>query len=152
MQKVMAQIVDSVTVEWLILADAGQVVGQKLYLLGGGWNRLTVNALPRNQAIAIAVSFEIPWTETNKKHNCEIEFLDGDGTRLGESVQGQFEVGRPPGMPEGQGQRFQLMVNAVVEFTKLGTYEVVARVHGEAERHFPFHVVGTPDVEGSKPQ
>jgi len=30
-------------VEWLILADAAQVVGNKLYLMGGGWDKLTIN-------------------------------------------------------------------------------------------------------------
>ncbi len=29
-------------VEWLILADAAQVNGNKLYLLEGGWDRLTI--------------------------------------------------------------------------------------------------------------
>ena len=30
-------------VEWLILADSAQVIGNKLYLLGGGWDQLAVN-------------------------------------------------------------------------------------------------------------
>src|SRR5688500_1930861 len=30
-------------VEWLILADSAQVIGGKLFLLGGGWDVLTVN-------------------------------------------------------------------------------------------------------------
>ena len=29
-------------VDWLILADSAQVTGGKLYMLGGGWDRLTV--------------------------------------------------------------------------------------------------------------
>ena len=42
-------------IEWLILADAAQVTGNKLYLLGGGWDRLNVNRdFPVNQHCAIA--------------------------------------------------------------------------------------------------
>ena len=39
------ELLDATTsIEWLILADAAEVVGGKLYLMGGGWDRLTVNS------------------------------------------------------------------------------------------------------------
>ena len=59
-------------IEWLILAEAAQVVGQKLYLLGGGWDRLSIAKTPMYYNMAVAASFKVPWNETNVKHSFEI--------------------------------------------------------------------------------
>lgn len=133
-------------VEWLILADAAQVVGNKLYLLGGGWDRLTINRkLPTQHTLALAASFRVPWNETNQKHSFEIEISDGDGNIIG-SVGGQFEVGRPPGIPPGQDQRTQVSVSATMQINELGSYQVVSRLNGQEGRTLPFNVVAGPGL------
>ena len=126
-------------VEWLILAEAAQVVGQKLYLLGGGWDRLTIPTTPMYYNMAVAASFKVPWNETNIKHTFEIEIADGEGNGLGK-VSGQFEVGRAPGIAAGTDQRSQIAANINWNITKPGLYQINARV-GEAHRSFPFTVV-----------
>ena len=105
-----------VEVEWLILADAAQVVGNKLYLLGGGWDRLTVNSGSSvNRSFAVSVSVKVPWNETNQKHSVEVEVVTEDpATEQPKSlvkVPSQLEVGRPPGIPQGQDQRVQLAIS-----------------------------------------
>ena len=130
-------------VEWLILADAAEVTGQKLYLLGGGWDRLTVNKIPASHRIAAAVSFRVPWEETNRKHEFEFEITDGDGARLAR-LDGQFEVGRPPGVPQGSPRRGQIALNMIVEFKRLGTYMISATVDDREARTFPFFVMPGP--------
>ncbi len=130
-------------VEWLILSDAAQVTGGKLYLLGGGWDQVNVNKFPHPQNMAIAVSFKVPWTETNLKHNFEIEIAGGDGGTI-TSVPGQFEVGRPPGLPPGQDQRAQIVVNVAWTIEAKGSYVIVARINGDEGRRFPFNVVPGP--------
>jgi hypothetical protein len=129
-------------VEWLIIADAAQVVGGKLYLLGGGYDRVTLpKGPPAPHSMAVAVAFRVPWTETNMKHDFDVEILDGDGHKIfGGS--GQFEVGRAHGIAPGQDQRTQLAMNIGWQVENLGTYEAVARVVG-AERRFPFYVVAS---------
>ncbi|HEV8633688.1 MAG TPA: hypothetical protein VG370_05525 [Chloroflexota bacterium] len=87
-------------VEWLILADAAQVLGGKLFLLGGGWDVLTVNsAFPLQQRCAVAVALRVPWNETNQRHQVEIEIEDEDGQHELFSVGAEVEVGRRPGIP-----------------------------------------------------
>ena len=87
------QIIDTrISVEWLILADAAEVTGGKLYLLGGGWDRLTVNSQPAKRSFAVALAFRVPWHETNRQHVFQIEMADADGGSA-LTVQGQFEVG-----------------------------------------------------------
>lgn len=90
----------------MMLADAAQAVGGKLYILGGGWS-LTGPA-PTPSAVALRV--EVPWDQANTKHSFDVSLLDADGkpviaaTPQGEQaiqVGGEFEVGRPPGLIPG---------------------------------------------------
>src|SRR3990172_2955485 len=128
-------------VEWLILADAAQVVGGKLYLMGGGWDVLTVNSeFPRQQHCAIAAAFKVPWNETNQRHNVEIEIAHEDGRTLGK-IQGQIEVGRPPGIPLGSDQRAQLAAELNLKFETAGTYVIIPRIEGQEGSRVQFRVV-----------
>ena len=131
-------------VEWLILADSAQVVGNKLFLMGGGWDRIVLNKLPAQHALSIALAIKVPWNETNEKHAFEIEFVSEDGETI-QKLGGTFEAGRPPGIPPGQEQRVQTAVNALMNFGKTGTIAVVARIDGEERRRVAFNIVsGTP--------
>ena len=130
-------------VEWLILADAAEATGGKLYLIGGGWDQLTVQKFPFQQSMAIAVSFRVPWNQTNEKHSFEIEVANADGGSIAR-VPGQFEVGRRPGIPVGQDQRAQFVVNVNWAIKDAGGYVVICRLDGEERRRFPFNVVASP--------
>ncbi len=90
----------------MMLADSAQAVGGKLYILGGGWSITGPQPCPS----AIAALIHVPWTETNRKHAVKVELLDEDyrpvllPTPQGEAplvIQGDFEVGRPPGIAPG---------------------------------------------------
>jgi hypothetical protein len=129
-------------VEWLILADAAQVVGNKLYLMGGGWDVLTVNqTFPVTQRCAVAASFLVPWSETNVRHNIEIEIQDEDGKELAK-IAGQFEVGRPAGIPVGTEQRTQIAADMGLTFEKPGIFVIIARSAGTEEGRLTFRVAG----------
>ena len=128
-------------VEWLILCDAAQVVGNKLYLLGGGWDRLIVRkGFPVQQQIGLAISVSVPWNNTNERHSFEIEIATEDGMRVG-TADGSFEVGRPVGVSPGQGQRIQVAANATLKLDAAGMYVIIARVNGEESRRVNFTVV-----------
>lgn len=133
-------------VEWLILADAAQVVGNKLYLLGGGWDTSIVSrGFPVDLRCAVAFSATVPWNETNQRHAFEIEVASEDpGTEAPKNllkVGGQFEVGRPPGIPLGQDQRVQLAIDMNLRIDTPGTKVVVARIEGQEMRRIHFNVV-----------
>jgi hypothetical protein len=132
-----------IVVEWLILADSAQVVGSKLFLLGGGWDVLTVNSeFPVQHFCAVAAAFRVPWTETNRPFAVEIEVVDEDDGSLAR-LAAQAEVGRPPGITPGQPQRTQIAATISISFPHPGTYAVIARVEGQ-EKHVPFNVVPGP--------
>ncbi len=100
----------------LLLADAAQAIDNKLYILGGGWS--VTGPGPTNFAIALKI--EVPWNETNRRHQWRMELLDADGRQVllaGPSgaqplvVAGDFEVGRPAGTPDGTPIDLALAVN-----------------------------------------
>ena len=133
-------------IEWLILADSAQVVGNKLYLMGGGWDRLNINKdFPVDQRCAIAVAIKIPWNDTNAKHVFEIEVLGEDqNTEEPKSIAkigGQFEVGRPAGIPAGQDQRIQMAIDMGLRLDSPGTKTVIARIDGNELKRLLFSVV-----------
>jgi uncharacterized protein DUF6941 len=92
----------------MLLADAAQAVGGKLYILGGGWSITGPMPVPS----AIAIKIEVPWNLASRQHNIVLELLTADGqlVRLpappeGElqpiRVEGQFGTGIPAGLIEG---------------------------------------------------
>lgn len=136
-----------VAIEWLILADAAQVVGNKLYLLGGGWDLLTVNQpFPATQPGAVAVSLRVPWNETNERHQIGLEILTEDGQSLAKAG-GDFEVGRPPGIRPGQDQRLQIAFNVGLRLDAPGTYAIVGRVEGQEAARIHFTAVAGPGAQ-----
>ena len=138
-------------VEWLILADAAQIVGGKLYLMGGGWDNLIVNTrFPFDQRLAVAASFQIDWNETNEPHNVAVEITTADGQTLA-AFGGKVEAGRPPGIPIGQAQRAQLAAEVTLPIAGPGTYEITVRVPGQDPTQIHFNVVAGPFLGLQRP-
>ncbi|MFA6435104.1 MAG: hypothetical protein WCW52_10445 [Elusimicrobiales bacterium] len=100
----------------MMLADFAQAVKGKLYIMGGGWSIIG----PKPGPSAIAIKIEVPWTETNRKHDLRLELLDSDcrpvlvPTAVGDSplvLKACFEVGRPPGLIAGSPMDVPLAFN-----------------------------------------
>lgn len=87
----------------MLLADAAQAVGGKLYILGGGWSITGPMPMPS----AVALYFRVPWDTANDEHRFRLELLDSDGTPVPDpegnpvALDGGFETGRPPGLKRG---------------------------------------------------
>ena len=133
-------------VEFLILADAAQAIGGKLYMLGGGWDVMTINsAFPAQHPFAISLGLSVPWNETNQRHNLTVEVLDEDGHEAAKMT-GQLEVGRPPGLPMGQAQRVVVALNGVLGVEKPGNFVIVAKVEDQEAKRIQFRIVPGPGV------
>ncbi len=138
---------EAMAIEWLILADAAEVNGGKLYLLGGGFDRITVSSpLPVRRRIALAVSVNVPWGKTNERHRLTLDFVDEDGNRQAK-VEGHFEVSRPPGAKAGQAQRVQMALQADIEMKKLGANVVIGSIDDEESRRVHYNVVASPQLQ-----
>lgn len=100
----------------MLLADAAQTVGGKLYILGGGWSITGPQATP----MAIAIKIEVPWTDANRVHQLKLSLLDEDEQPVMKPTQednepyevtASFEVGRPPGLRPGTPLDVPLAIN-----------------------------------------
>ena len=127
----------------MLLCDAAEEVGGKLYILGGGWSFLHRPDVPTNMALAVKIA--VPWNETNREHALRAHLLTEDGEAVevgGEAVEatGNFEVGRPPGVKPGSDLDapfvlgFQLALPA-------GGYVWELEIDGETEARVPFRVL-----------
>ena len=133
---------DNITLDYLLVADGADAVGGKLYLLGGGWDRLKVPQLPGPPAVpfAVAVGINVPWNLTNRKLGFSVDVLDADGGEVGQLAGGEFEVGRPPGLRAGTPQRFQITMPAQPQFGAAGRYVIRCSVDGAELGHTAIEV------------
>ena len=141
---------DSIALDYMLVADSAQVLDGKLFVLGGGWDRLLVPELPGRPALpfSVAVGIVIPWDLTNRTFAFSLELADADGAVIDDLVAGEFEVGRPPGLRPGTSQRFQIAGPAGPEFPGEGRYVVQCRVNGELLGHTAIEV----GAAGPQPQ
>lgn len=96
----------------LLLADSAEAVNGKLYILGGGWS-ITNATIP---TMSIAIKIEVPWNEANTPHKLDLVLVTEDGQPVKMNgqicqIQGEFEVGRPPGLRQGTPLDVALAVN-----------------------------------------
>ncbi len=134
---------DALSLDYLLVADSGDVVNGKLYLLGGGWDRLTVPQLPGTPTVpfTVAVGIDVPWSLTNQKHRFSLDVCDADGGEVAQLVGGEFEVGRPPGLRAGTPQRFQITVPAQPPFSAPGRYVIRCSVDAVELGHTAIEVM-----------
>ena len=131
-------------IQWLMLADAAEVVANKLYIMGGGWEVLTVNSqFPVTRHCAVAIAVRVSWQETNQQNTLDVEVATEFGKTLGK-ISGHFEVGRPPGIRTGQDQLMKLAVDIELNLDGPGRYFVIGSVNGQATSRMMFQVVPGP--------
>lgn len=132
---------DEPLVDFLILADYGEVLGGKLYLMGGAWDRITVRDTTQPLRFCVALGLLVPWNATNQPHTFRVTLEDADGKPHGTLVESSFVTGRPPELSPGSNQRVVMAVNSLSSAPPAGEYAVVATVDGEERRRVAFTVL-----------
>ena len=117
---------------FLLLTDHSESLTGKLYAMGGGWNMLRFAELPTEPVFGIGFGIDVGWDEANERHPLTLETQDPDGERLGDELELEIEVGRPPGSVTGQDQRVVVSIQATAVFSNAGPHAVVIRA-GERE-------------------
>jgi len=132
---------DELQVDFLILADYAEVIGGKLYLMGGAWDRITVHDPAQPMRFSIALGILVPWTATNQNHELRVTIEDADGVQQGVLVESSFVTGRPPELRPGSTQRVVVAVNSLGTAPPPAEYGIVAAVDGEVRRRVAFNIV-----------
>ncbi|HEY8172322.1 MAG TPA: hypothetical protein VIH21_04480 [Dehalococcoidia bacterium] len=134
---------EGITADFVILADSAQVQGEKLYMLGGGWSAVWAKEFPTQHQMSVAAGILIPWMETNQKHEFKLQIRTEDQTVLGE-IAGNFEQGRPAGLPAGSTQRVMLALNVTVRLERASDAQAELWLDGVVAKSVPFRIVQRP--------
>jgi hypothetical protein len=85
-----------------MLADAAQVQGGKLFVLGGGFDTISARSLPVvHRALSVALVSEVGPDERHRDLEITITLIDEDGNEMGVEAKGKLRVGAPPNLPPG---------------------------------------------------
>jgi hypothetical protein len=132
----------------VLVADAAQELGGKIYALGVGWSVIPTPTPPH----ALIILIDVDWTETNRRFNLRAELVDSDmqpvmvQTGVGEQpvqIEGEVEVGRPAGLPPGSSIRVPFVASFGPLVLVAGSrYEWRVTINGEREEDWSegFHV------------
>lgn len=131
------------SVDVALLADAVQASQGKLFVLGGGWDVLTVRSLPaRHPSMGLGLRVRIPWGWPGESVDLEVELQDEDGGAvLPRALKAPVPVRRPDHLPEGQ----DLTVVRALTFTNIvfrreSAYSFVVSIDGEIKERLRFMV------------
>ena len=130
-------------IDYLLLAEHTEVTGNKLYLMGGGWDTMGAAEVPAPVRLAIASGIRIGWEETNAPIPVLITIEDDDAGEV-LRLQAEVNMGRPPGLPAGSSQLSQAAVTVQVSLPRFGGYRVniiAGSGEGEVRRGLPFRLV-----------
>jgi hypothetical protein len=127
-------------IEFLILADSAQVVGGKLFMLGGAWNLHRSGNYPSQFQFSVALSILVPWNEAGIRHPFTLTIADDAGVPVIPQIQGQFEVGKSGQIPEGTAQRALVSVNITMAVPHPGKY-IVSSTAGSSKVDTSFDAI-----------
>jgi hypothetical protein len=129
----------------MLLCDAAEASGGKLFVLGGGWSVVRRPDVPTPMALAIKIS--VPWDQANRPHNLKASLLteDGEPVQLQDEpiqAEGQLEVGRPPGTRPGTPLGAPLALSFGALSLSEGGYVWELEVDDDVVARTPFQVLG----------
>lgn len=131
------------SVDVALLADAVQASRGKLFVLGGGWDVLTVRSLPaRHPSMGIGLRVRIPWGWPGDTVRLDVELQDEDGKSvLPGSLSAPVPVRRPDHLPEGQDVTLvRALTFTNVVFRTEGAYSFVISIDGQVTERLRFLV------------
>ena len=134
---------ESISADFLILADAAQVQGEKLFMMGGGWSLVWAKEFPAQHQMAVAAGILIPWMETNAKHQFKVIVRNEAGAIFGE-IAGEFEQGRAPGLPAGTTQRVIVAINFTIRIEAVCEAVAELLLDGSLAKTVPFRIAAAP--------
>lgn len=143
--------VDELSIESVafLLADYAEIVDNKLYTMGAGWDRLSFpEGDLTHRAIAVGVVLRVPWRAASQRHTWELRLTNVDGEDLLDPCpSGEFETGRPVG-PIEEAPSNMMFAFTLGDFTfpSVGRYSARLSVDGSEIATAPFAVVGVKQL------
>lgn len=133
--------------DFLVMADKAEAINGKLYMIGGGFDNVTVASFPGMAAYDIAFAFLVEYGETNVPHEFSLQLKDADSNDVLPPLGGRIEVGRPPGMDPGQEQRVIIVFQGPFPVTGAGAFKWVPTLDGHEGPPTRFRVNELPAIQ-----
>jgi hypothetical protein len=130
--------------DFLLVADRAEAVNGKLYLMGGGWDRIALTQFPGQATFDVAMGVLVGYAETNEPHEFRLTLEDDDNQVVVGPVTGQFELGRPAGLKPAQAQRFLVAVRGPFPLQQPGCHHWVATLDGHVAGRTTFWADAMP--------
>jgi hypothetical protein len=138
-----------VEVEYAFLADGAQTSSDgKLYVLGGGIDRIFAGQFPATHPImALVLKIKLHPSECEREHNLELELWDPDGNPIGGKISATFSANRQGG---GRDSFVQLVLNILQQqFPRTGDYGFQIVVDGQHKKTVSLYL---EQIEGGSKQ
>ncbi len=126
-----------------MLADAAQVQGGKLFVLGGGFDTISARVLPVvHRSLTVALVAEIEPDERHRDLEIGLKLVDEDGQDLGVEAKGRLRVGAPPNLPPGSSSIVPIVSPFHnIEFADAKGYAFIVSFEDEELARIRFRVV-----------
>lgn len=126
-----------------MLADAAQVQGGKLFVLGGGFDTISARTIPVvHRSLTLAMVAEVEPDERHRDLEIAIELVDEDGAPLDVEAKGKLRVGAPPNLPPGSASIVPIVSPFYnIRFPEAKGYVFVISFEGEELARVRFRVV-----------
>jgi len=118
--------------DYLLLSDYAEVLNNKLYLMGGGWDNFAPPIYPADMRWGVAVGIRVPFLESNRPHHFVLTMRSGDGQEHFR-VEGDLETGRPAGS-KGESMLVPLAITGTTRLLGPDLLEIVATIDGTRSR------------------
>jgi hypothetical protein len=133
----------------MMLCDAAQAVGGKLFILGGGWTHLWSPPGQPLPPMALAIRINIPWSMTNEPIPVRMYLItaEGEAVDVGQGpiqALANVEVGRPAGLRRGTPLVAVLALNAGQLPLEPGGYVWELAVNDKVLAREPFETMKQP--------
>jgi len=131
-----------------LLADAAQVAGGKLYVLGGAFDTITAREFPAvHRSISLVLVLEVGPGDRNRDLELAIDLYDEDGGELGVSSKGSFRVGTPSTLPAGATSLVPIVsVFGNIQFPEPGGYVFIVEHEDEELARVPLRLQLPPGI------
>lgn len=121
---------DSVQLTTMLLAERAEVLNGKLYLHGGGFDRVAAT-MPLHADFSLAVVLEVPWVLLETPYEVRTETVDADGTPCGRPVRAEVESHPPEGWRAGVPLTVPLVFPVMATLDHPGRYAIRCLIDGD---------------------
>lgn len=136
--------------DFLLLADKAEALNGKLYLMGGGFDRVGITEAADAVHFDVALGVLVEYRETNLLQRFEVALEDADNKPI-LTAEVELEMGRPPGMVPGQDQRAIFVVRGPFPIKAPGQYSWVITIGGKRAEPTRFYVDKVAPPPGGVP-